>query len=195
MPGNKVVYLTGAPASGKSSVSRALRAYVERLAVFEYGARLTAYVNQKGGRNLIQSTIREQSSAVVTPEDVAVVDRHLIQFVRDERAANHVVIDSHAVTKESYGFRVTPYSLKDLATLSPTHIWVLYTEPHVALDRIARDAQGRPSITEEEARFHTSLQASVAVTYGIGLGIPVYFFDSNRPLDELTTELASRLAK
>lgn len=195
MSNNKVVYLTGAPASGKSSISRMLRTRVEKLAVFEYGARLTAHVNQKGSKNLVQSAIREHSSAVVTPEDVTAVDQELIQFVRAERAANHVVIDSHAVTKESYGFRVTPYSLEGFATLSPTHIWVLYTEPRVTIDRIARDAQGRPSITEEEARFHTSLQASVAVTYGIGLGIPVYFFDSNRPLEELTAELASRLAK
>jgi adenylate kinase len=192
---NKVIYLTGAPASGKSSVSRGLRAHVEGLAVFEYGARLTAYVNHKGSKNLIQSKIREQSSAVVTPEDVAAVDRELIEFVRKERAASHVIIDSHAVTKESYGFRVTPYSLEDFGTLAPTHIWVLYTEPRVALDRIARDAQGRPTITQEEARLHTSLQASVAVTYGVGLGVPVYFFDSDRPLEDLTAELASRLTK
>lgn len=190
---NKVIYLTGAPASGKSSTSNALRSRVQELAVFEYGARLTSFINKKDQHSLAQSAIRERSSAVVTPQDVAAVDEELIQFVRKQRMAGPIVIDSHAVTKESYGFRVTPYSLEKFAELSPTHIWVLYTSPNVALARIKHDAQGRPLITEEEARFHTSLQASVAVTYGMSLGIPVYFFDSDRPFDNLVAELASRL--
>lgn len=191
---NKVVYLTGAPAAGKSSICRALKPHVQKLAVFEYGARLTSFVSQKNSQPMDQSTLRARSSAVVTPEDVAAVDEELLQFVHNERTAKHVIIDSHAVTKESYGFRVTPYSLQKFAELSPSHIWVLYTMPDVALTRIERSPQGRPSITEEEARFHTSLQASVAVTYGMSLGIPIYFFDSDRPLDRLVEDLATRLA-
>lgn len=121
---SKVIYLTGAPASGKSSISGALKLRVQKLAVFEYGSRLTSFVSSKNSQSIDQSTIRERSSAVVTPEYVAAVDEELLQFVRDERAARHVVIDSHAVTKESYGFRVTPYSLQKFAELSPSHIWV-----------------------------------------------------------------------
>jgi adenylate kinase len=121
------------------------------------------------------------------------VDHWLIQWAHDTRKTSHVVIDSHPVTKERYGFRVTPYSLADFARLAPTKIWVLYCSPEVTLQRIGRDAAGRPSVTPEEARMHTHLQASVAVTYGMSLGIPVHFFDSDRDPAGLADELAARL--
>ena len=40
----KVIYLTGAPASGKSSTTRMLADRVPGLRVWEYGARLTEHV-------------------------------------------------------------------------------------------------------------------------------------------------------
>jgi adenylate kinase len=49
-------------------------------------------------------------------------------------------------------------------------------------------------VSEEEARTHTALQASVAATYGISLGRPVYLFDTAGPRDELVARLAERLA-
>jgi adenylate kinase len=189
----KVVYLTGAPAAGKSSLTRALSEHVPELSIFEYGARLTTYVNNKKREPLEQSDLRERSSAVVTPDDVRAVDQELVDFVRQERTRRHVIIDSHAVTKESYGYRVTPYSLHGFAKLEPTHIWMLYTDPEVAVRRIANNAQGRPAVSLESARFHTNLQASVAITYGMSLGVPVYFFDSDRPLERLSADLAARL--
>ncbi len=37
MDGYEVVYLTGAPAAGKSTTANALRARIEPLTIFEYG--------------------------------------------------------------------------------------------------------------------------------------------------------------
>lgn len=190
----EVVYLTGAPASGKSSLTKALQVRLADLQIFEFGERLTARL---GGTGWIgsQADLRSQSAKAITPEDVRAVDDELIAFVKAKRGIAPVIIDSHAVTKESYGYRVTPYSLVEFEQLSPTQIWVLYTAPDVAIRRIAQNAQGRPMITEEEARFHTHLQASVAVTYGMHLGRPVHFFDSAAPQDELVTSLVRRLGR
>ena len=44
---------------------------------------------------------------------------------------------------------------------------------------------GRPMITAFESGFHTALQASVALSYGTSLGIPVYFLDSDKGISEL----------
>ena len=70
---------------------------------------------------------------------------------------------------------------------------MLYTTPETAVTRIKADAQGRPDISIEEARFHSHLQASVAVTYGMALGVPVHLFDADRPMEELCAELVVRL--
>ena len=193
---NKVIYLTGAPAAGKSSLTRRLSELVPSLSVFEYGAELTKFVNDvRHTKEIEQVHLREQSSQLITPEDVKAVDQLLIQYVRQKRSTSHVIIDSHAVTKETYGYRVTAYSFDEFALLEPTQIWVLYTAPEVTLARIKNDAQGRPKITLEEARLHTHLQATVAVTYGMRMGIPVYFYDSDRDAQAVAAELAGRLIR
>jgi adenylate kinase len=188
----QVVYLTGAPAAGKSSLAGRLRQMVSPLEVWEFGERLTAYLRTTSGGGLEQADLRRHSSRVISPEAVAAVDAQLLEFVESARQRAHVIVDSHPVTKERYGYRVTPYSLAQFARLSPTQIWMLYTDPTVALDRITANAQGRPTISLEEARFHTFMQASVATTYGMSLGVPVHLFDSNRDLDALAAELARR---
>lgn len=190
----EVVYLTGAPASGKSSLTRALKANLPQLEVFEFGERLTARLSGTG-QICSQSDLRAQSARAITLDDVRAVDQELIDFVRTHRASRPVIIDSHAVTKESYGYRVTPYSLKQFEELAPTQIWVLFTSPGVATLRIAENAQGRPQISEEEARFHTHLQASVAITYGMHLGTAVHFFDSSAPHNVLVPPLVDRLTR
>jgi adenylate kinase len=187
----EVMYLTGAPAAGKSSVSRVLQELVAPLAVFEYGQRLTEYLARERA-GLTQTSIREQSARVVTPQDVAAVDRQLTEFVDSERERSHVLIDSHPVTKERYGFRVTAYSLEGIRRLAPTMVCMLYTPPAVALERIGAAPDGRPMISEFEAQFHTELQASVAATYAVGLGVPMYLIDSSRSLAEVAGELARR---
>jgi adenylate kinase len=185
----EVVYLTGAPAAGKSTVSRALQERVSPLVIFEYGERLTQYLSHQD-ESLTQDQIRSRSARVVRPEDVQAVDRELLEFVAAERTRSHVLVDSHAVTKEGYGFRITAFHIDGIRRLAPTRICMLYTPPEVAMRRIEENAAGRPTITAWEAQFHTDLQASVAATYAVGLGVPMYLIDSSAPLDTVVAHLA-----
>jgi len=191
---NRVVYLTGAPASGKSTVSRKLAEAVPELLVFEYGKELTKHLETRA-TGLTQEELRTKSSKVAAPAEIAVVDQTMLSFVEKNRSVRPVIIDSHAVTKEHYGYRITPFKLTEFQALGPTDIWVLYTSPEVAVSRIDADAAGRPPISEYEASFHTSLQASVAITYGMYCGVPVHLFDSSHSLESLSDELARRLRR
>ncbi|WP_242415208.1 ATP-binding protein [Sphingomonas panni] len=190
----KVIYLTGAPASGKSSTTRMLKERVSDLEIWEYGARLTEHCLARCAAIAGQDDLRAQSSAVVTPQDVADVDLALLAFVDERRGSRPVLIDSHAVTKESYGYRVTPFSLKQFGRLRPDEIWVFYAEPAETRRRIVVDPGGRPQVSEEQARTHTLLQGSVACTYGMSIGCAVYMFDTTQPRDILVSMLAERLA-
>ena len=188
----EVIYLTGAPASGKSSASKALTKRVSALQIFEYGEQLADLVATRSGEALNQQDLRQMSAQKASPEDIQRLDMILINEVQSWRRNAHVIIDTHAVTKENYGFRITPFALKDFTKLNPTQIWVLYTSPEIAVERIGRDPQGRPTVTAAEAALHAQLQAMVATSYATQLGLPVYFFDTGRPLDELVEELACR---
>jgi len=190
----KVVYLTGAPAAGKSSTTAMLANRLPDLLVWEYGARLTEYVKGRSPEVTAQDDLRTRSAGIVTPEDVAEVDRMLVAFVSEHRGKRPILIDSHSVTKEEYGYRITPFSLEQFAKLGPDEIWVLLASPEATRARIAADGRGRPMVSEEDARLHTALQASVAATYGMSLGRPIYLFDTTGSQSALVDRLAGRLA-
>jgi adenylate kinase len=154
----KVVYLTGAPAAGKSSTTKLLADRVSNLEIWEYGARLTTYVQARRENVSSQEDVRRLSAGVITMEDVRAVDEALLDFVAKHRGTRNVIIDSHPVTKERYGFRIIPFSLNRFSVLHPDEIWVFYTSPDVTLARIGANSGGRPIIDAEQARMHTALQ-------------------------------------
>ncbi|MGC8639948.1 MAG: AAA family ATPase [Isosphaeraceae bacterium] len=144
-----------------------------------------ALVSQRLRGPLQQDEIRCESASIVTPEDMQALDAILADKVRSSRNRTSIIIDAHAVTKESYGFRVTPFSFEQLAELRPTMIVVLYTTPEVAISRIQKDAGVRPMVTTFEAGFHSALQASVAISYAISLGVPAYLLENGRADNDL----------
>ncbi len=188
-----VVYLTGAPAAGKSTLAEQLKQVVAPIEVFTYGHELTRYLEEKSGQPIAQDELRKHSSLVITQEDVESLDTILLKRVAELRTRTNFVIDTHAVTKEAYGFRIIPFSLQRIGELRPTKIVVLYTSPGDAIRRIAANSGGRPMISDFEAGFHTGLQASVAISYGTSLGIPIYFLDSSKDLPELLDWFRHRL--
>lgn len=195
LPGYEVIYLTGAPAAGKSSVAKALDGHVSPLSVFEYGARLSAHLTDRTRETLSQESLRERSSAVASHADIVAVDQALIEFVATHRSSSHVLIDSHAVTKESYGYRITPFSVTRLCQLAPTMIIVLFASPEETVRRIAAAPGGRPVVSAGEADFHTALQAGVASSYAIQLGIPAYFVESHGPIEGVAVTVAQRITR
>jgi adenylate kinase len=190
-----VVYLTGAPASGKTTLCKRLQAEVRPLEVYHYSALLVDHIRSSRAdlTDLSEDDLRERSATLITPEDVAAVDRRLIEMVHQRRLDSHVIIDSHAVTKESYGYRVTPFAISMLQALQPTLIAMLYAEAHEIDRRIARSSGGRPAVSKFEADLHIALQAQVAVSYGLQLGLPVYVFDSTGSVEQASVNLASKL--
>jgi adenylate kinase len=192
----EVVYLTGPPASGKTTLCKRLEAEVPRLAVFHYSSLLVAHIRSSRPElsELTEDELRERSASIIQASDVETVDRQLIKTVRRIRKASHVIIDSHAVTKEPFGYRVTPFSGTQLRALQPTMIAMIYAEAGEIAQRISRASGGRPSVTVFQADFHTFLQAQIALAYGLQLGLPVYVFDATKSVEPAIEKLASKLA-
>lgn len=173
-----VIYLTGAPASRKSCLAGEIVKLVPELKVFQYGHELTNFLVRKKGNVGTQEDLRSKSALLISQKDTDELDSELIALVNKERFDRPFLIDSHPVTKERYGFRVTAFTKAKLEKLRPTRIVVLYVSPQVTRDRIQADSGGRPQITEFESAMHTCLQANVAINYALELGIPIHFLDS-----------------
>lgn len=186
MSKNIVCYLTGAPATGKSSLCEAISQRCENVKVFSYSKELRNYINEKQPTATIdENLVRKESSKIITKDDVDAVDKLLVDFIKINRKHHSVIIDSHAVTKEAFGFRVTPFSTEILAACNPDKIVCLYANPNVISDRIFKDPEGRPLPNIYELEFHNQTQAAVAIQYSITLGKACYLLDSDLPLEEL----------
>jgi adenylate kinase len=75
-----VIYLTGAPAAGKSSLAGRLGQVISPIKVFNYGQELTEYLAAKSGSPYHQDELRRQSAQVITPEDVEALDSILLNL-------------------------------------------------------------------------------------------------------------------
>jgi adenylate kinase len=193
---NNLIYLTGSPASGKSSLAAQVQKEREdEVVVFEYGKELTKYLQEKGTLLAGQSELRQKSSAVVTRDDINILDNRLLEFAHRNRYDKHVIVDSHAVTKEPNGYRILPFSVDQMKSLNPTKIVVLYAKSDVILERISKDTQGRQPITTFESDLHTFLQAAVAVNYGMMLHAPIYYLNTEAPFDEIKASFLHLLDK
>ncbi len=179
----KAIYLTGAPAAGKSTLCRELKK-TNNIKFFEYGASMSRYLIARN-HHVPQDMLRKGIDGMVTAEDIESVNEEMVDFVAQHRTNYHVIIDSHHITKEKNGFMASVFSKSRLIQLNPTEIWVLYTTPEVTQSRIINDSGGRPLISIFDANLHTYLQASLALNYACELGCRVRFIDSG--LDENTT--------
>lgn len=172
----KVILLTGVPASGKSTISSEIKKLFQPIKTIDYGAVLLDYL-RKSREDLTYENMRYESSGVIKKEDVRKVDEHLISKIQSIRKSTNVIIDSHAVTKEHYGYRVTPFDLIQLNQLSLDAVIVLNTEIAKICIRIEKKPGGRQVVSKQQIKRHMRLIDSQAITYGIIGKCPIYFIE------------------
>lgn len=183
-------YLTGVAGTGKSSVLAALKKSGEfDLKAFSYSEHLGIHL----GRT--REELRTESSAIVARSAVAAVDRELAQFVAANRATSTVVIDSHAITDEDFGQRAIPFHPDVLASLELNAIVCMVANPETIARRVAADNAGRRLRSVDQIERAQDLQQSVAVSYSVQLGIPLYVVETDVPLDELLSTVSAVLAR
>src|SRR5580704_19772420 len=98
----KVIMLTGAAGTGKSTLARECSAQIRPLHKVDFGQLLLERI-QKTHSDITYDQLRSQSSALITAEDVRETDAALIQSLPELRTKTHILIDSHAVNRERYG--------------------------------------------------------------------------------------------
>lgn len=178
----KVILLTGAPSTGKSTLRRNLVARIHGLTDFDYGE-LLRQKKAREGTSITYEQLRHQSASVIHPADVASLDEELIAQVAQLRLSSHIIIDSHAVTRESYGFRAVPFSHEQLRRLQLDGVLALRCSIDTVLGRIAAAPEGRREVSPDLAAEHQVLQECVGMIYAVICGCPIYILDVTN-LDE-----------
>ena len=184
----KVVMLTGAAGTGKSTLAVECAAHIRPLYKVDFGQFLLEAKRKQGYPELTYDQLRTLSADIITPEDVRAADNAFIESLPALRARTHVLIDSHAVTREAFGYRITHYAFDDLRRISFDAIIITYCNPDVWLERRARNPQGRPELSPFEVQHHMALQEAVGLNYAIACGCPCYVLDTTSQNPAMLTD-------
>lgn len=120
------------------------------------------------------------------------IDASLPALLAQWRAEGPVVIDSHAVTSETWGLGTLPYSHDALKALSVTHLICLIADGDTLLSRIRADAGGRRLEDSWKLEQLNSTQLALAVAYAHTLGVGLSAIDVRAPLSEVCQKVALR---
>lgn len=185
-----IIYLTGCPATGKTTLADALDDEFEKACVFKFGKELTNLL-QRSDPSVTQEKLRTSTAHISKPDLVNEINEKVILFCDENRHKKHVIIDTHAVTTEANGFRITPMSLEQIHRLNPDIFVCLTAHPVLRQNRIASAALGRPQLSEEELRVQANIQASLVVGYSAATGKPAHFLknETNTDLSNIKKEL------
>lgn len=191
----KVILLTGAPGTGKSTLRRSLESCIPGLQHFDYGELLLRRKEQQG-LSLRYDEMREQSSSVISSQDVSDTDEWVVAEIGRLKATCDVIIDSHALTHEEYGFRAIPYSARQLVTMQFDAVITLRCDPEVLIARVAANPGGRRELSVELAREIQTLQEALSLHYAVACGCTAFVIDtSNRTAAEVRSVATSLLRK
>ncbi len=188
-----VVLLTGSPATGKSTLRKALTKMFTNVVEIDYGQELIAAKERQHGTSLTYRELRQMSADVIHSGDVATLDEQIIARISELRPSASIIIDSHAVTRETYGFRAIPFSISQVQRLAFDCVILLRCNPVTTLMRLKNDADGRQNVTEELAREHQTLQEAVALNYAITSGSPIFILDTSDGSQDVIVQQASKI--
>lgn len=191
----KTIYMTGAPAAGKSTLAASLSRTFENVEVFEYGARMSLWLSTKADTAgaVKQDELRSGTDRLVTRTDICRINTEMDAWIHERSSLSHLIIDSHQVTIEEFGLIYEPFTNEELRALRIDEIWVIDVDPSIAIDRIARDPKGRTLPNEHTALMHSISQMSVATAYGAMKCVPVVVMDGGQDEDCILRSASHRL--
>lgn len=178
----KVLLLTGVPAVGKTTLARKVASAISPVRCITFGEMIFE-IKQRTRPN---STYEEMRRSPTKEADVSLIEiatTALIERISQLRSSVNIIIDSHAVVKDDYGFRVTPDSYTTLQKLSLDAILVLHAKHEDIANRINQNSQGRRLATLDEIATHEALQDSVSVAYSVSTGCPVFIIMASQSLE------------
>lgn len=188
----RLLYLTGAPASGKSTITNAISQIEPSIQIIRYSDEIKNFYTESKRGQFTTQQLRVESSKIISYSDISNIDQYILKKIQTS-AADYIVLESHAITSESYGFRATPFSVQMLEMIAPKLIVCLYSETDLIFERIKDNPQGRLLQSAENIQVGQLLQMSLALQYGILSNAEIHFINTHQESQVVAQQLVNML--
>jgi adenylate kinase len=186
-----IILVTGVPGVGKTSLCR-----------FLAGTRPNRYIHVPFGNLILRALDREEitepelrssAASLVTPSILAVATEMLM--IEIAKSSGHIIlIDSHAVSQNRFGYVVTPDGASYFGRLRYTAIVQLFASPSTVLTRSAAAVSGRQAIFERDVDMHFMLQCCVSVGYSAASECPLLVVEAEENVNRVAVNVESLLS-
>lgn len=192
---NKVVLITGFPGAGKTTVVNHLQKIVLNAIVVRYGEVILEVLRRKD-KTLTYDKMKKNASGLIDETVVAKADRLVLRRAPKLKQKGSLLMESHAVTKEDFGIKLTPpQNSAFISKINFDAIVFIYCSPKVLLKRIQNNPGQRLTPSLNEIRVGTQLQQGLSLNYSILAKCPLYVVDNSKGEDALQTQLTQIFAK
>ncbi|USF28373.1 hypothetical protein N510_003332 [Firmicutes bacterium ASF500] len=188
----KLLYLTGSPATGKSTITNAIFQMEPSIQIIRYSDEIKNFYAESKRGQFTTSQLRMESSKIISHNDISNIDQYILKKIQTS-TANYIILESHAITVESYGFRATPFSVQLLGMVAPNLIVCLYSEADLIFERIKNNPQGRLLQSTENIHVGQFLQMSLALQYGILTNAEIHFINTQHEPQVVAQQLVHML--
>jgi adenylate kinase len=178
--------LTGPPGVGKTAVAHKLTfLHPERVRTISFGRLIYDSVLSRTGSNFSYSEFRTVASTVVSPEDIRAATESVADRSRAIDQAQWLIVDSHAVAREHFGWQANPDTPPTLGQFSYDQIIQLDASPETVLRRIEQVPAGRLATRRRDVLILAQLQMSISAYYSGVIGCPLNVVDAEGNVDEV----------
>lgn len=190
-----ITLLTGVPGVGKSTVAAGVCALDSTATVLSFGRILFDLTRRQRAFELTYEQFRQRSWEFVNSRLIEEATSEARNRIRTA-GRRHVIVDSHAVSIEPYGFRSTPDSPKLLEQFSYNTIVQLHASPEVVFERHGAElTSGRLYRTVDDVATAAVLQFAASTYYAGMTGCPLHVVDASPEVEKVVNSVRVILAR
>lgn len=175
------VLMTGVPGSGKSTIAHSLETSITPIVRIGFGE-LIHEIKQQHGVNEDYEKLRATPVKSIPINYVSLAEELLLTRVNSLRFETNILLDSHAVVNDHFGFRIAP-EISDFRRVDLNAVIVIHAPFNLVEQRIRTEPKGRNLVSKQIFDQHQALQDTVAIGFSLAAKCPLFVVETNNSLD------------